>query len=82
MVILKKFLTNPKRQKSPLRGKIPGLYDQMIPAEENPDWVPYIRELYDLYEQALERYPQLLAQLMAHLETGEALGEIFAPTFG
>ena len=82
MAIAKKFLANPKRQKSPLRDKISGLYDQMIPAEENPDWVPYIRELNDLYEQALERYPQLLSQLMAHLETGEALDESFAPCFG
>ena len=82
MAIAKKFLANPKRQKSPLRDKISGLYDQMIPAEENPDWVPYIRELNDLYEQALERYPQLLSQLTAHLETGEALDESFAPCFG
>ena len=82
MAIAKKFLANPKRQKSPLRDKIPGLYDQMIPAEENPDWVPYIRELNDLYEQALERYPQLLSQLTAHLETGEALDESFASCFG
>ena len=82
MAIAKKFLANPKRQNSPLRDKIPGLYDQMIPAEENPDWVPYIRELNDLYEQALERYPQLLSQLTAHLETGEALEESFAPCFG
>ena len=82
MAIAKKLLANPKRQKSPLRDKISGLYDQMIPAEENPDWVPYIRELNDLYEQALERYPQLLSQLMAHLETGEALDESFAPCFG
>ena len=82
MAIAKKFLANPKRQKSPLRVKISGLYDQMIPAEENPDWVPYIRELNDLYEQALERYPQLLSQLTAHLETGEALDESFASCFG
>ena len=82
MAIAKKFLANPKRQKSPLRDKISGLYDQMIPAEENPDWVPYIRELNDLYEQALERYPQLLSQLTAHLETGEALDESFASCFG
>ena len=54
----------------------------MIPAEENPDWVPYIRELNDLYEQALERYPQLLSQLTAHLETREALDESFASCFG
>ena len=82
MAIAKKFLANPKRQKSPLRNKLPGLYDQMIPAEENSDWVPYIRELNDLYEQALERYPQLLSQLMAHLVTGETLDESFAPCFG
>ena len=82
MAIAKKFLANPKRQKAPLRDKLPGLYDQMIPAEENPDWVPYIRELNDLYEQALERYPQLLSQLTAHLETGEALDESFASCFG
>ena len=54
----------------------------MIPAEEKKDLAPYIWELYDLYGQALERYPRLLAQVQGHMQTGEAFGEEFAADFG
>ena len=65
-----------------LRKLKPGLCDCMVPAEENPELVPYIRELYDLYGQALERYPLLLQQVCDHLKTGAVFGEDFAPDFG
>ena len=79
-----KFLShsNRKQQMNILRKAAPGLHDHRIPPEENPDLAPYIRELHDLYGQALERYPRLLAQLKQHLENGEAFGEDFTPDFG
>ena len=58
------------------------LCDYMIPAEENEDLAPYIRELQDLYGQALEKYPRLLEQVLEHLQTGEGFGEEFTPDFG
>lgn len=84
MALLTQFLAHPNRSpREKLLQKIrPKLCDHMIPAEEKNDLVPYIRELYDLYGQALECYPQMLSQLTAHLQTREDLGELFAPDFG
>ena len=84
MALSTRFLAHPNRARQvKLLQKIkPSLCDHMIPAEENPDLAPYTRELHDLYGQALERYPQLLSQLTAHLQTGAAFGEDFAPDFG
>ena len=79
-----KFLSRAhrKQQLQILQKMLPSLHDHRIPAEENPELVPYIRELHDLYGQALERYPELLAQLEQHLATGEDFGEEFTPDFG
>lgn len=84
MAFLTKFLVHPNRarQEKLLQKIKPKLCDYMIPAEENPQLAPYIRELYDLYGQALERYPVMLSQLTAHLQTGANFGEDFAPDFG
>ena len=84
MALFIKLLARPNRAwLETLLGKIrPGLCDHMIPPEENPNLVPYIRELQDLYGQALDRYPAMLSQLTAHLQNGEALGEAFALDFG
>ena len=65
-----------------LRKYIPSLWEHSIPAQENPELAPYISELHDLYGQALERYPELLSQLTAYLQSGTDLGEDFAPDFG
>lgn len=65
-----------------LRKYIPSLWEHSIPAQENPELAPYIPELHDLYGQALERYPELLSQLTAYLQSGTDLGEDFAPDFG
>ena len=65
-----------------LQKILPGLWEHSIPAAEDPDLVPYIRELHDLYGQALERYPAMLSQLTAHLRTGADFGEEFTPDFG
>ena len=84
MALFSRFLSHPNRtlQTKILQAIKPGLCDYLIPAAESEDLAPYIRELYDLYGQALERYPRLLAQVKQHLQTGEAFGEEFTPDFG
>ena len=79
-----KFLAGPRRD---LRVKLlnklkSSLCDHMIPEEESRELALYILELESLYNSALSRYPALLEQLMAHMRTGEPLGEAFAPDFG
>lgn len=78
------FLAHPNRpwRENLLRKINPRLCDFMIPAEEDQNLAPYIRELQHLYGQALARYPEMLSQLTAHLKTGEDFGEAFASTFG
>ena len=53
---------------------------QMERADERWAWMD--SELLVLYNRALKRYPALLEQLQSHMQTGEPLGEDFAPTFG
>ena len=78
------FLASPKRaQREKLLSRVNReLCDILIPEAENEDLTLYVDELVQLYAQALERYPRMLEQLMAHMETGESLGEDFAPSFG
>lgn len=84
MAWLIKFLahSNRKFQIRFLQKISPALCELMIPAEENNELTVYIRELHDLYGQALARYPEMLSQLTQHLKTGEDFGEAFAPDFG
>jgi hypothetical protein len=84
MAFIARFMVQPSRQKQIpfLQRRLPFVYDHMIPMEENPDLAVYIRELYDLYGQALEQYPRMLSQLTAHLETGADFGDLFAADFG
>lgn len=84
MALFSRFLSQPKfRRLMPLLQKtFPALWDHRIPEEENPALAPYVRELYDLYNQALERYPAMLSQLTDHMQTGAELGDGFAPDFG
>lgn len=65
-----------------LEKVIPGLWEYSIPAQENPQLMPYMRELQNLYGQALERYPALLRELTAHLQTRDTFGEAFSADFG
>ncbi len=84
MALFLKFLAHPNRvrQEKLLQKAAPALCDYLIPEEETPDLVPYVRELHDLYGQAMENYPRLLSQLLNHLQTGAPFGEGFAPDFG
>ena len=84
MAFAAKFLASPNREgREKLLKKIsPSLCDHFIPKEANEDLALYVSELSDLYDQAMEKYPVLLEQLNAHMQTGEDLGEDFAPNFG
>ena len=65
-----------------LQKFLPGLFQHSIPAEENPDLAPYMGELRDLYNQALEKYPALLQEITAHLQTGADFTDAFTADFG
>lgn len=79
-----RFLASPKREQREklLRRIKPELCDILIPATEDEELTLYVDELLQLYAQALERYPRMVEQLTAHMETGTELGEDFAPSFG
>ena len=78
------FLASPKRaQREKLLGRVkPELCDIFIPETEDEEMSLYVDELVELYGQALERFPRMVAELTSHMESGEPLGEDFAPTFG
>ena len=78
------FLSSPKRaQREKLLGRVkPELCDIFIPEAENEDMSLYVDELVELYGQALERFPRMVEELLAHMKDGSPLGEDFAPTFG
>lgn len=79
-----RFLGSPKRSQREklIRRFAPNHLEHLLPTEEVEDYGYMIRELQDLYDQALERYPVLLQQLQLHRTTGEPLGMDFAPDFG
>lgn len=78
------FLASPKREQREklLRRIKPELCDIFIPETENEDLALYVDELVTLYNQALERYPKMVEQLLAHMKSSVELGEDFAPSFG
>ena len=56
--------------------------DHRMLTRPNPRCEGMAPELLELYDQALERYSQMLFQITEHLESGTPLGELFDPTFG
>ena len=56
--------------------------DHVMMTRANPRCESMIPELMALYNQALEQYPVMLAQLDDHLQNGTPLGELFDKTFG
>jgi hypothetical protein len=76
-----RFLAKPSREKL-LRTLGLSFADHMIPAKENEDMILYISELKELYEEAAEKYPRMLENLLRHMESGEALSPDFEPAFG
>jgi len=55
---------------------------QMVPSRAEPKFRRSNERLLELYGEALERYPVLLAQLTAYLHDGAPLGAEFDPIFG
>jgi len=84
MAFAAKFLANPNRKRTQtwLKRLKPKFCDHLIPTEEKEELALYVDELYDCYCRALEKYPDMLAQLQVHMQTGEALGADFARDFG
>jgi len=56
--------------------------DHVMHTKANPRCEAMHPELMVLYNGAVERYADLLAQLKAHMEQGTPLGEAFDPIFG
>lgn len=79
-----RFLQSPNRTgREKLLQKIkPSLCQHMVPAEENGEMALYVQGVKERYDRAAKRYPRLLEQLTASLQTGRPLGEDFAPDFG
>lgn len=84
MGLFTKLLCHPnqKLRTAVLKRTKPSLISYSIPAEENPALAIYVRELHDLYSQAMERYPILLQQLLEHLRKEEPFGDDFSQSFG
>ena len=76
-----RFLAKPSREKW-LRKLGLSFADHMIPAQENEELALYVRELKSHYDEALALYPKMLAELTAHMETGQVLGVNFEKKFG
>ena len=84
MGLFTKLLCHPnqKLRTAVLKKTKPSLISYSIPAEETQALAVYVRELHDLYGQAMERYPILLQQLLEHLRKEEPFGEDFSQSFG
>lgn len=76
-----RFLAKPQWKK-PMKMLGLSFAEHMIPAEEKEEWLVYTEELKLLYEKAVEKYPRMLQELLAHMETGADLGVDFEPDFG
>lgn len=59
-----------------------GFSDIMIPVEPNPKCTQLNPALLARYNEAVERFPELLSQLQAHMTYSAPLEEEFAPIFG
>ena len=58
------------------------LQDQLLPLTEADRWKRINSEMLARYNRAVKQYPVLLAQLTAHMNSGEPLGEDFGANFG
>lgn len=83
MAFCLKFLAggNRTRREKLLRRLNPNLPDSMIPVKPVEGFRRMDQELLDRFEKAVHLYPVMLEQLRTHMQTGEALGEDFAPNF-
>lgn len=79
-----RFLAGKNREtRQKLLQKVkPSLCDFFIPTEPVTAWARMDSELLARFNRGLKQYPALLQQLEEHMQTGEVLGEEFAPDFG
>lgn len=75
---------NPNRERTEkwMKRIKPGMEKNLLPLEEMEELSLYTQELYERYNLALEKYPRLLRQLQAYMQTGEELGIDFERDFG
>lgn len=84
MALLHKYAggKNRPRTEAILKKLKPGLQNGLIPASPVEAYARMDSELLARFNRAVTRYPGLLEQLLAHMGTGEPLGEDFSPDFG
>lgn len=84
MALCIRLLAHPNRklQEQVLIRFAPQFLEHRLPVEADRSLAPYVSELHRLYCQAANAYPAMLAELMAHLQTGQDFTEAFSPTFG
>lgn len=88
MVFCSNFLYAPTPAKTAISSavmKISGysaLKDMMIPTYRNPWMRQYDRRLYELYQSALKKVPDMMQQFEQAFRNGTRLGIDFAHTFG
>lgn len=84
MAFALQFLANPHRSRIRRLLKLvkPSLQDSLIPEEPVEAFARMDSELLARFNRAVKGYPAMLEQLMAHMATGELLGEDFQPPFG
>lgn len=58
------------------------LPEHLVPLEPVAAFARMDSELLSRYNRCLRAYPEMLRQLLAHLDHGQPLGEDFAPIFG
>ncbi len=84
MAFALRFLSHKDREKREklLRRINPKLVEHMIPDEPVEEFARMDSELLVRYKWAMEKYPDMVSQLIAHMNGGEPLGEDFSGTFG
>lgn len=60
----------------------PNIAGLVMPSEPSPKCSRYDEKLMELYEQAMDIYPELLRQLQAHMAYNAPFDEKFLPKFG
>lgn len=84
MALYSKYLHQKNREKVEKQLNLvkKSLLDHLIPQEPVAAFARMDSELLARYNRCLRDYPDMLRELLHHMETGEPLGERFAPVFG
>lgn len=84
MVLATRILATKKRKvlEKLLKLTPASVSDQLMHETANARCEELTKGLQAYYSRALKRYPMLLEQLMAHMQTGDPLGDDFEPNFG